>query len=184
MSGNTDLSQFDNQWYQPGNSVKRVMWYYCNNVFFASRFLPSSGLKCALLRLFGAKVGEGVVIKPMVNIKYPWLLSIADHTWIGEGVWIDNLAQVTIGSNVCLSQGAMLLCGNHDYSSVTFDLMVKEITLDDGVWVGAQAIVCPGVKCASHAVLTVKSVATANLDPFGIYQGNPAVKIKERRISE
>lgn len=73
------------------------------------------GFKIWMLRKFGAKIGKGVFIKPLVNIKYPWNLDIGDYTWIGENVWIDNLTQVKIGSNVCISQGAMLLCRNHNY---------------------------------------------------------------------
>ena len=57
-----------------------------------------------------------------MNIKYPWFLAIGDHTWIGEKVWIDNLAEVAIGANCCVSQGAMLLCGNHNYKKSTFEL--------------------------------------------------------------
>lgn len=91
---------------------------------------PSSSLRIRLLRLFGARMGKGVVIKPSVNIKYPWNLSIGDYSWIGENVWIDNLTHVAIGSNVCISQGAMLLCGNHDYKRPTFDLMVKPIVIE------------------------------------------------------
>ncbi len=122
------------------------------------------------------------MIKPNVKIKYPWNLVIHDYVWIGENVWIDNLAKVTIGGNVCISQGAMLLTGNHDFTKTTFDLIVKPIEIEDGVWIGAKSIVCPGVKCFSHAVLSVNSVATKNLDSNSIYKGNPAVKIKERII--
>lgn len=182
MSGKTDLASFDNSWYNPGNPLKRALWYVTNVIYFKSRMFPFSGLKVLILRLFGAKVGHGVVIKPAVNIKFPWKLTIGHHTWIGEGVWIDNLAQVSIGPNSCLSQGSMLLCGNHNYAKTTFDLMTGRIILEDGVWIGAHAIVCPGVTCSSHSILTVKSVANKNLDPYGIYQGNPAAKIKERKI--
>src|SRR5690242_9560833 len=97
-------------------------------IFFQNSLFPFSGWKVFLLRLFGASVGKGVVIKPRVTIKYPWFLTIGNHSWIGENVWIDNLGKVAIGSNVCLSQGSMLLTGNHDYTKSTFDLMVKEIT--------------------------------------------------------
>lgn len=145
---------------------------------------PFSGLKVFLLRIFGAKVGKGVVIKPNVNIKYPWLLEIGDHTWIGERAWIDNLAPVKIGKNCCISQGAMLLCGNHNYKKPTFDLIVKPITLEDGAWVGALSVVCPGVTIKSHAILTVQSVAAETLEPFALYKGNPAVRIRERVISD
>jgi len=176
----TDLSKYDNSWYQPGSKLKILLWYFTNVLFFQNILNPSSQLKIILLKPFGAKIGKGVVIKPGVNIKYPWKLSIGDYTWIGEKVWIDNLAEVNIGSNVSISQGAMLLCGNHNYKKSTFDLIVKEIILEDGVWIGAQSVVCPGVVCYSHSILSVGSVANKDLEPYCIYQGNPAVKLRER----
>jgi putative colanic acid biosynthesis acetyltransferase WcaF len=135
-----------------------------------------------LLRLFGANIGKGVVIKQSVNIKYPWLLSIGDYTWVGERVWIDNLALVTIGKNCCLSQGAMLLCGNHNYKKETFDLITGAIKIEDGAWVGALSIVCPGVTLKTHSILSVSSVATETLEAYTMYKGNPAQKIRERVI--
>lgn len=182
----TDLSSYNNDWYKAeikASRLKQLVWYVTNIFFFKNSLNVSSGLKVGLLRMFGAKVGKGVVIKPSVNIKYPWKLVIGNHSWIGENVWIDNLADIVIGSNVCLSQGAMLLTGNHDYRKPTFDLLVKGIILEDGVWIGAQAMVCPGITCASHSVLSACSVATKNLEADRIYQGNPAVEIRERIIS-
>lgn len=179
----TDLSKYNNSWYKPGNPVKRIMWYFVNVAFLNSAF-PVNGIKIFVLKLFGAKIGKGVVIKPYVNVKYPWKLHIGNYVWIGEKVWIDNLGLVVIGDNACISQGAMLLCGNHHYRKSTFDLIVGNITIDEGAWVGAQAVVCPGVKIGTHAVLTVNSVATHHLLPWGIYQGNPAQKIKDRVIKE
>jgi len=178
----SDLSSYNNDWYQPGGEIKRTIWFYVNAIFFETAIFPFSFLKVGLLRLFGAKVGKGVFIKPSVNIKYPWFLEIGNYVWIGENVWIDNLTDVVISSNVCLSQGAMLLTGNHNYKLPSFDLMTGKIVLEEGVWIGAQAVVCPGITCHSHSILTAGSVATKNLDAFGIYQGNPAVKIKERVI--
>lgn len=180
-----NLSCYDNSWYNPGgSSLKRVLWYFANILFLMNPLNPISSVKVRLLRCFGAKIGKGVVIKPSVNIKYPWNLSIGDYTWIGENVWIDNLVQVTIGSNVCVSQGAMLLCGNHNYKKSTFDLMVGKIVLEDGCWVGAQSVVCPGITLHSHAVLGVASVANKNLDAYTIYQGNPAHMVRKRIMVE
>lgn len=153
-----------------------------NALFFANNLALINGLKIRLLRVFGASIGERVVIKPSVNIKYPWFLSIGNDVWIGEKVWIDNLTQVSIGNNVCLSQGVMLLTGNHNYSKSTFDLIIGKIVLEDGVWLGAQSVVCPRVTCFSHAVLAVGSIATKDLLAYSIYQGNPAVKVRERKI--
>lgn len=164
------------------SKLKQLLWYMVNTIFFKSSFSIISGIKIFLLRLFGCKIGKGVVIKPCVNIKYPWKLSVGDYSWIGEEVWIDNLCEVTIGNSVTLSQGAMLLTGNHDYKLESFDLILKSIKLEDGVWIGAKAVVCPGVVCESHAVLTVASVAVKNLEAYGIYQGNPAQFLKQRVI--
>ena len=137
-----------------------------------------------LLKLFGAKIGKGVNIKPKVNIKYPWKLAIGDYTWIGEKVWIDNLENVIIGKNCCLSQESMLLCGNHDYSKTSFDLIIKPIVLKNGSWVGAKSMICPGVILEENSILAVGSIATKNLQENAIYQGNPAVKIKDRVIEK
>ena len=177
----TKLQTYNNNWYKPGRGfVTRVLWFIANVLLVACRWNPSSGIRVFLLRLFGAKIGKGVVVKPSVEIKYPWLLVVGDNVWIGEHVWIDNLALVEIGNSVCISQGAFLLTGNHDYTKSTFDLLVKSIKLEEGVWIGAKAIVCPGVICHSHAVLTAGSVARKNLDPYTINSGNPALSIKER----
>lgn len=178
-----DLSSYDNSSYHPGaGTVKRVLWYFTNAVFFTSRWLPLSSFKVFLLRLFGAKVGKGVNIKPAVNIKYPWRLSIGNYVWIGENVWIDNLADVTIGNNVCISQGAMLLCGNHNFKKYSFDLITGTIILEAGVWIGAQSIVAPGVHCKSHSILSLQSAASSDLEAYTIYRGNPAVEVKKREI--
>lgn len=155
----------------------------CSALFFQHSLAGLNGLKIWLLKRFGAKVGQGVLLKPNVRIKFPWKLEIGQHVWIGEGVWIDNLDQVRIADHVCLSQGAMLLCGNHNYKSLAFDLMVKPIVLEEGVWIGAKAVVCPGVRAQSHAVLSVASVAIRDLEAYTIYQGNPAQAVKTRVIN-
>lgn len=187
MKRTTDLSSYNNAWFKKAigaSGFRKAAWYVVNILFFQNPLNPVSSLKRTLLRWFGARIGKGVVIKPSVNIKYPWKLSVGDYSWIGEKVWIDNLAPVTIGKHACLSQGAMLLTGNHNFSKSNFDLMVAGITIEDGVWIGAQALVCPGVHCASHAVLTARSVATKDLEAYNIYQGNPAIAVKQRVISE
>lgn len=150
-------------------------------LLFRSGLMPSSSVLVWILRLFGAKIGKDVRIKPYIYIHYPWKLSIGDYSWLAE-CRIENLAEVSIGNNVCVSQKAMLLTGNHDYKKADFDLITKPIVLEDGVWIGANAVVCPGVTAASHAVLTVGSVATKDLESFSIYQGNPAIKVKDRVI--
>ena len=181
--GVTDLSRFNNSWYKAGPRWKLLLWFLANAVFLKSYLPIPVFIKIKVMQLFGAKVGHHVMIKPGVNLKYPWLLSIGNYVWIGEEVWIDNLAPITIKDNACISQGAMLLTGNHDYRRSTFDLVIKPIVLEEGAWVGAQSVVCPGVTCHSHSILAVGSVATRSLEAYGVYQGNPANFVRKREIS-
>ena len=95
-------------------------------------------------------------------------------------VWIDNLSEVTIGNDVCISQGALIITGNHDYKEESFRLIVKSIIIEDHVWICAKSVVGPGVNCMAGSVLSLGSVATSDLEENSIYRGNPAVKIKNR----
>ena len=181
MAPRVDLSEYDNAWYQPGRGVLiRLLWILASALFVQCAWNPSSGLRVWLLRLFGAQVGQGVVIKPGVQVKYPWRLAVGDHTWIGEDAWIDNLADVKLGSHCCLSQACYLLTGNHDYRSKTFDLRVGRIALEDGAWIGAKAVVCPGVTVGKEAVLAVASVLSGDAEEAMVYRGNPAEPVKRR----
>jgi putative colanic acid biosynthesis acetyltransferase WcaF len=178
------LDLFNNKWYKPGSKLIIFLWFFTNRILINTYLPIPLFVKKLILQLFGAKIGKGLIIKPKVNIKYPWLLTIGNDVWIGEDVWIDNLTNIIIGNNVCISQGAMLLCGNHNYKKSSFDLIVKPIHLKEGVWIGAKSVVCPGVTCESHSILSVGSVANDNLKEFTIYQGNPAKSIRKRIIEE
>ncbi|MFO1400588.1 MAG: WcaF family extracellular polysaccharide biosynthesis acetyltransferase [Steroidobacteraceae bacterium] len=178
------LSNYDARAYTPGAGLlRRVIWYIVNALVFDSWLLPWSRAKCLLLRLLGARIGSGVVFKPRVNIKYPWHLAVGDNSWIGEGVWIDNLVAVKIGANACVSQGAYLLTGNHDYRDPRFGLITGEIVIEDGAWVGARVIVCPGVRVGAEAVLVAGSVLNSDAQPGGVYRGNPAAWVRSRIAS-
>lgn len=178
----TDLSTFTAGNYKAGPGWKVFAWYFVNYYIFNSALPWPYGFKRKLLKLFGAKVGKGLVIKTKVRIKNPWRLEIGDHCWIGESVWIDNLEDVSIGDHVCLSQGVLLLTGNHDYTLPDFPYRLGKIRIEEGAWIGAASVVCPGVTCSSHAILTVNSVATKNMEAWQIYSGNPASFVRKRTM--
>jgi putative colanic acid biosynthesis acetyltransferase WcaF len=174
--------KFDTKNYTIGASVlKQFLWYFTSCFLFRSGLMPSSRILVFILKCFGAKIGKDVRIKPYIYIKYPWKLTVGNHSWLAE-CFIENLDEVIIGKNCCISQNATLMTGNHNYKKTGFDLITQAIVLENGVWISANATVCPGVLCKTHSVLTMGAIATKNLEAYSIYSGTPAVKIKDRII--
>ena len=162
--------------------IRYFIWLFFSNIFFLTNIPYPNKLKVFLLRLFGSKVGINVVIKPWVKIKFPWRLTLGNAVWIGESVWIDNISEVIVGNNVCISQNTLIITGNHNYSSTSFELISKPIVIEDGVWICAQTVLVGGITIHSHAILTINSLALNDLKPYSIYSGNPAILIKTRNI--
>ncbi|MBK1833645.1 WcaF family extracellular polysaccharide biosynthesis acetyltransferase [Roseibacillus ishigakijimensis] len=157
-----------------------VVWYLLKCLFFLSPLPWPSSWKVKILRSFGAKVGDGVVIKPRVNIHFPWKLIVGDHVWLGEELFILNFEPITIGSNSCLSQRAFLCAGNHDFRDEAFSYRNAPITISEGVWVGAQCFVGPGVTVGAETVLTAGSIVTKDIPENRIFGGNPAIELGVR----
>jgi putative colanic acid biosynthesis acetyltransferase WcaF len=162
--------------------IRYALWLLVSNIFFLTNIPYPSKFKVLILKSFGCRIGDKVVIKPWVKIKFPWMLTVGDSVWFGESVWIDNISNVIIGNNVCISQGSLLITGNHNYSSEKFELISKPIIIEDGVWVCAKTILIGGITIHSHAVLAINSLASKDLEPYSIYSGNPAIFIKKRNI--
>ena len=176
------LKRYNKKNFNRGSSrLKEVLWVITCGILWSS-WIPGSYWRVILLRLFGSKIGKGVIIKQRVRVKFPWRLQIGDFSWIGEGVWIDNLGQVKIGKNVCISQGAYLCGGSHDWTKKNFDLIVDNINIEDHAWLAAFSTVGPGVVVEKGVVLTLGSVATSRLSAWAIYAGNPALCTKSRKI--
>lgn len=180
-----NLASFCNAFYDPGRGrLVRTLWYFVSLLFFESGWFPWSAAKRRLLRCFGARVGRGVVIKPQVRIKYPWRLTVDDHAWIGQEVWIDNLIDVAIGSHVCVSQRAYFCTGSHDHRRSTFDLITRPITIEPGAWVGAGAILLGGVTVEANAIAAAGSVVVEDVPAGTIVAGVPARVVRKRRAEK
>ncbi len=178
------LSEYSSHNFSRGRSrFIEALWIVIQALLISS-WIPGSWHRCFLLWLFGAQIGHGVIIKPGVKVKFPWKLKIGAFSWIGEQVWIDNLADVYIGSNCCISQGAYLCTGSHDWSKDTFDLRILPITISESVWVCAFSKIAPGVHVGARAVLKMGSTAYYDLEADGIYQGCPAGLIGRRKSEQ
>lgn len=182
MEHKVNLSQFDakNGLNRGKSKVYEALWYLIKMIFFLSPFPWPNFLKAGLLRMFGAKIGRGLVIKPRVNIHFPWKLEIGDHVWLGEEVFILNFEKVIVNSHVCISQRAFLCGGNHDFRDYAFRYRNGLITLEEGSWIGAQSFVAPDTTIGKYCVITAGSVVVGNLPGGKVCSGNPCKPVKER----
>jgi putative colanic acid biosynthesis acetyltransferase WcaF len=175
------LDLFSNVNFHRGASrLKEVAWLTIQGIFISS-WLPGSGWRVTLLRFFGARIGYGVVIKPGIYVKFPWRLYIGNHCWVGENVWIDNLADVSLADHVCVSQGVYLCTGSHDWNKAHFDLIVAPISVGSHAWLCAMSRIAPGVNIGEGAVLGFGCVATKSLSNWTVNFGIPAVLVKPRK---
>ena len=175
-----NLSSFENYGFSRGRPLwVEVIWLLVQALFVNS-WLPGSLHRVWLLRLFGAHLGVGVVVKPHFRVKFPWRLTVGDYVWLGESVWIDNLAPVTIGSHVCISQGAYVCTGSHDWRKSSFDLIVRPVSIGDHVWICAKASLAPGTVVGEGAVLCFCTAASGSLAPWQVYSGFSASSLRSR----
>lgn len=176
-----DLSKFKNDAFERGaSSAKELLWRMLQQGLFNLEWIRAYGLKRFILRGFGAELERGVVVKPKAKITFPWKLSVGSNSWIGEAAWLLNLDNITIGSNVCISQRVFLCTGNHDWSKESFDLVTQPIVIEDGAWICADVFIGPGVTVGRNCVVTAGSVVTGDLPPGVICSGNPCAVIKKR----
>jgi putative colanic acid biosynthesis acetyltransferase WcaF len=170
------LDLYDNSSFDRGASkLTEALWILCKCVFFLNPFPWPSSLRVRLLRLFGSKIGRGVVIRSGVNVTFPWRFTTGDHVWIGDEVLILTLAPVTIGSQVCISQRAYLCTGSHDWRRETFDLQTRSIVVEDSVWISSQAFIGPGLRIGNDSVIAAGAIVTKSIPSHSLAKGNPAV---------
>lgn len=177
-----DLSSFSNTGFDRGAPVwKEALWILAGAPLLES-FLPGSAWRRTLLRLFGSQIGIGVVIKQRVRVKFPWRLSVGAYSWIGEAAWLDNLDWIHIGSHCCISQGAYLGTGNHDWKDTRFGLKTAPIQITDQAWICAHARLAPGSAVGEGAVIAQGAVFSGNAAEWTIFSGNPANAISKRQL--
>lgn len=161
----------------------QALWFVLEACVVNNKLNPSSALRVALLRAFGAKIGRGCRFVHPVRVKAPWNLQIGDHCWVGVDVWFYNQAPIRIGSHVCLSQGTFLTTGSHDAAG-TMALRVAPIVIDDGVWITSKCVIQMGVHIGRSALVTPLSVVHRSLPPGGVYGGNPCRFLRPRFARE
>jgi putative colanic acid biosynthesis acetyltransferase WcaF len=158
------------------------LWWLVQSTLFAMSPQVMYGWRACLLRLFGARIGKGTIIRPSVKIPYPWKLSIGDHCHIGDEAHLYTFAEIEIGDCTVISQRSYLCTGSHDYSSPTFDLIAKKIVIESEAWVATDVFVAPGVTIGHGAVIGARSSVFHDIPPAVVAVGTPARVVGERRM--
>ncbi|MDV3128669.1 putative colanic acid biosynthesis acetyltransferase [Mycobacterium sp. 21AC1] len=156
------LEGFTGRGYDRGRGLPiQILWLMSRGLLM--RWWCPNRARIGMLRLFGAKIDGGVIVRHEVKIHWPWKLEVGHNSWIGEEVWILNLEQVTIGSNTCISQGVFLCTGSHDRRSPTFEFDNAPVVVGDSVWVAAKASVLRGVRVGDGATVGATALVTADV---------------------
>ena len=159
------LADFTGAGYDKGRPrAVQAVWFAVMNLVFVKWWCPAR-LRVALLRAFGAQVGEGVLVRHRVRVLWPWKLTVGDDCWIGEGAWLLNLEPIALGHDVCVSQEALLCTGSHDRRSPSFEFDNAPVTVGDGAWIGARATVLRGVTVGAGAVVGAAALVTRDVAP-------------------
>lgn len=176
-----DLSRYDQSFFDRGRpNVVILLWWLIQAVCFPLTLHNMSGIRCALLRLFGATIGKGVVIRPTARVTYPWKVAIGDYSWIGDDVVLYSLDRITIGAHTVISQECYLCTGSHDINDRTFKLKTTPIAIGDGVWIATDCFIAPGVTIGSNTVVGARSSVFRDLPPAMVAWGNPCKAMRSR----
>ncbi len=158
----------------------RAVWMVAGRPAFRLSFHNWYAYRRLLLRLFGAKIGRRVAVRPTVHIEVPWMLDLDDQAVVGDHAILYSLGPLRIGKRSIISQYAHLCAGTHDYTDHQFRLIRAPVTIEDDCWIGADAFVGPGVTVGRLSVLGARSSAYRSLPPEQVCMGNPAKPVKRR----
>ncbi len=167
-------------WDRPKWAV--YLWAATELLFVTNPWQISSKLRIKVLRAFGAKIGSGVVFRPRTRVKFPWKLSVGDHSWIGEGVWIHNQNRVAIGKNAVISQESFITTGSHAHRA-DMALITRPVVIEDGVWVTSRCMVTGGVTIGTSALIRPMTLVSVDVPANAVF-GPPEPKVIGQRFPD
>ncbi|NEO32756.1 MAG: colanic acid biosynthesis acetyltransferase WcaF [Symploca sp. SIO3C6] len=180
-----DLSKYDQSWYERGRPGWFVLlWWLVQAIAFPLSIHNLNGFRCWLLRLFGAKIGTNVIIRPTARFTYPWKVEIGDYSWIGDDVVFYSIDQIRIGQHCVISQKCYLCTGSHDLRDPAFDLIVSGIVIGNGAWIATDCFIAPGVHIGANAVIGARSSVFSNLPAQQVCWGTPARPRYQRQMRD
>jgi putative colanic acid biosynthesis acetyltransferase WcaF len=169
-----DLRRYDQSWFDRGKPGWYILlWWLVQAIAFPLSPHNFNGFRCWLLRLFGAKIGIKVLIRPTARFTYPWKVEIGDYSWIGDDVVFYSLDRISIGAHCVISQKCYLCTGNHDFQDIAFGLKTSPIAVGNGAWIASDCFIAGGVKIGSNAVIGARSSVFNSIPERQVAWGSP-----------
>ncbi|MBD1842827.1 colanic acid biosynthesis acetyltransferase WcaF [Cyanobacteria bacterium FACHB-63] len=169
-----DLRQYDQSWFDRGRPGWYVLlWWLVQAIVFPMTPHPLNSLRCWVLRWFGAKIGQGVLIRPTARFTYPWKVEIGDYSWIGDDVVLYSLDRISIGNHCVISQKSYLCTGSHNISDPAFKLETCSIEIGHGAWIATDCFIAPGVQIGSNTVIGARSTVLKSMPAQSVCWGSP-----------
>lgn len=159
--------------------LKAALFHSVVNVVIASSVIPHH-LRRELYRALGFNIG-GAYLSPHLTFKSN-KVDIGDHVYINEGCSFDNLERVTIGDSVHVGPEVLFGTSSHeigDEVSRAGTLYLAPLVVSSGCWIGARAVLLPGIKIGEGCVVAAGAVVTKDCLPHGLYAGVPARRIRD-----
>lgn len=180
-----DLRQYNSSQHDRGRpSWVVILWWFIQGILFPLSLHNLNGFRGWLLRLFGAKIGQGVVIRPTARFTYPWKIAIGDYSWIGDNVVLYSVDRIEIGCHCVISQKSYLCTGSHDFKDLGFSLITSPINIGNGVWVASDCFIAPGVAIGANSVIGARSSVFRNISEQKIAWGSPCKSHRDRIINQ
>jgi putative colanic acid biosynthesis acetyltransferase WcaF len=180
-----DLRKYDQTWFDRGRPGWFILWWwFVQAIAFPLSPHPFNAIRIGILKLFGARIGKGVLIRPTARFTYPWKVEIGDYSWIGDDVVLYSLDRIHIGQHCVISQKSYLCTGSHDIQDQAFGLKTAPIIIGNGVWIAADCFIAPGVKIGSNTVVGARSSIFNDLPAEQVCLGTPCRPRSLRKVRE
>jgi putative colanic acid biosynthesis acetyltransferase WcaF len=169
-----DLRKYDQSWFDRGKPTWFIMlWWFVQAIVFPISPHNTHFIRCGLLRLFGAKIGKSVIIRPTARFTYPWKVKIGDYSWVGDDVVFYSVDRIEVGCHCVISQKSYLCTGSHDLQDIAFQFLSAPIAIGNGTWIATDCFIAPGVKIGSNSVIGARSSVFGNISEATVAWGSP-----------
>lgn len=182
LKTHVQASAFASPWTRR-EQIGMLVWEYAWAVLCQWTPKPLNPWRVWVLRRFGARIEGRPFVHQRARVQIPWHLTLHDRACLGDGAMAYSLGPITIGARATVAQEAYLCAGTHDFADDHLPLQTAPIVIGEDVFVGARALVLPGVTVGARAIVGAGSVVTRDVPAGMVAAGNPARVLGPRKTA-